>query len=199
MAPLERWMGEDGSLWLFGGYGFGISGSSYLGGMLNDLWKFDRTSDQWTWMAGSNQPNDRGAYGVQGVPDPANVPAGRQDALAFTDTDGNLLLFGGSRAAPLVYSQFDIETIYQQSNDLWKFDTTSNEWTWLKGSSQPKQRAVEGTPGIANPGNIPSARSESVGWTTPSDEIWLFSGEGELHDLWSAAKPKAQISDWTIY
>jgi hypothetical protein len=65
------WVDNDGFLWLFGGYGYAATG--FQSG-LNDLWKYDIASNEWTWVDGSNAGNQIGVYGTQGVPAPSNIP-----------------------------------------------------------------------------------------------------------------------------
>ena len=36
-------------------------------GYLNDLWKYDRTNNEWTWVSGSNTVNQAGIYGTKGT------------------------------------------------------------------------------------------------------------------------------------
>src|SRR5258706_520164 len=89
----SSWTDASGNLWLFGGFGLMSDGinSSYF----NELWKF--SSGQWIWVNGTNTtPNPPGTYGTRGTAAAANVPGGRVDALTWTDTSGNLWLFGGS-------------------------------------------------------------------------------------------------------
>src|SRR5262245_58506394 len=57
----------NGNFWIYGGVGPGI-------GSLNDLWKYDPVANEWTWMSGTNTPNDPGVFGVQGVSSPLNRP-----------------------------------------------------------------------------------------------------------------------------
>ena len=64
-------------------------------------------------MAGSKITNQNGVYGTMGVPDIANYPGGRACSVSWTDTDGNLWLFGGKG-----YDQLgDLGCL----NDLWRF------------------------------------------------------------------------------
>ena len=42
------WQDLSGNLWIFGGYGVASDGVNRL----NDLWKYDMASNQWTWMKG---------------------------------------------------------------------------------------------------------------------------------------------------
>jgi len=58
------WKDKQGNFWLFGGNGFSESSS----GLLNDLWKYNPASRQWTWMGGDNSTNTTGQYGILGLP-----------------------------------------------------------------------------------------------------------------------------------
>jgi hypothetical protein len=94
------WTDASGNFWLFGGFG----SSTTNAGNLNDLWKYN--AGQWTWVNGADVANQSGIYGTQGTAAPGNVPGSRSNAAGWTDSDGNLWLFGG--APPM--------------NDLWKYE-----------------------------------------------------------------------------
>jgi hypothetical protein len=74
--------------------GFDSAGSFDSEG-LNDLWRFDPATGAWTWIAGSETAGHGGVYGTPGTPSTTNVPGGRQEAASWTDSSGNLWLFGG--------------------------------------------------------------------------------------------------------
>jgi type IX secretion system substrate protein/galactose oxidase-like protein len=162
--PCE-WTDLNGNFWLFGG-----SHGVYNG----DLWKYVPVTNEWTWMKGSGIPNDPGNYGIQGIPSPSNNPPAKGYGIAsWTDTLGNLWMFGGGG------------TIIH--NDLWKYEIGTNEWTWMKGSNIASQTGVYGTQGIADTGNYPGFRWEAVAtWTDNSGDLWLFGGYsgGRFSDLW---------------
>ena len=142
------WTGANGDLWLYGGMG---NGSTNAQGYLNDLWRYNIASNQWTWMSGDNLPTPfpGGSYGTQGVAAPTNLPPCRREgSSAWTDKNGNLWLFGGESALAAA----DI------SNDLWKYDVTTNMWTWMHGSSTTGSPGNYGTKGVAAPTNDPPAR-----------------------------------------
>jgi len=190
------WTGNDGSLWLFGGYGRGVP---LQAGPLNDLWRYVPSTNQWAWMGGSSTPFQPGVYGQLGTPAPGNVPGGRDGAGAWVDKDGNLWLFGGD-GLPLA-GDGDL-------NDLWKFDPTTNEWAWMSGSNTCQVGnicnwpGVYGTLGLAATANTPGSRGWTVTWTNQDGTLWLFGGTGtdannvlgSLNDFW---KFDPAVSEWT--
>ena len=108
-TPLS-WTDNNGYLWMFGGDGYGATTS----GFLNDLWKYNPKSNQWTWISGSTESNAPGIYGTVGVSGPNNTPGARKDAIGWIDNSGNLWLFSG-----------DGNTAESSGylNDLWKYTT----------------------------------------------------------------------------
>ena len=103
------WIDNSGNLWLFGGQGYGSTGT--VNGDLNDLWEYSPATKEWTWVDGSNtgtQQGPSGVYGTLGVAAATNVPGGRDSAVSWTDSNGNFWLFGGESAESL--------------NDLWRND-----------------------------------------------------------------------------
>lgn len=58
-------------------------------------------------------PNARGTYGTQGTPASGNVPGARYTTSTWTDSSGNLWLFGGAG-----YSAAGTPV---DLNDLWIF------------------------------------------------------------------------------
>jgi hypothetical protein len=111
-----------------------------------------------------------------GVAAPSNVPGGRASAVGWIDSDGDLWLFGGG----------------DQFNDLWEFNRTTNEWTWMSGSDTGNASGIYGTLGAASANNVPGGRESSVSWIDSSGNLWLFGGlgydstgtVGYLNDLW---------------
>jgi len=179
------WTDSKGNFWLFGGYGYDSNGTLRN---LNDLWEFNPATSAWTWISGSTTVNHTngqpGVYGVLGVPASGNMPGGRTKAVSWTDTKGNLWLFGGYGS--------DSNDAIGDLNDLWVFDTSNGEWTWMAGG------AYGGRPGAFESwmtpaaGNYPGARQSATSWTDSDGNFWLYGGVGvdsagilgELDDLW---------------
>jgi N-acetylneuraminic acid mutarotase len=195
------WTDSSGNLWLFGGLGFASESAEEVGGLchgpdiLNDLWKYSPATSMWTWISGSNIFSQLGTYGTLGTAAPGNVPGARGDAVAWTDTTGNLWLFGGEGNDSNGTLCENGGGLACDLNDLWKYTPATNMWTWLGGSNLIAQPGRYGTQGVAAPSNIPGARWLAVGWTDAAGDFWLFGGEGfdsvgtgagvtDLNDLW---------------
>jgi N-acetylneuraminic acid mutarotase len=195
-ASAETWTDKSGNLWLFSGVGTDADGNS---GFLNDLWEFNPSTNEWAWMGGSSVAsycdftpegpgscfNIRGGmYGTLGTAASSNLPGARTGAVTWTDSSGNLWLFGGGG--------YDANGNKNSLNDLWAFSPATNEWTWMGGSSAPPGNSsaapgVYGTLGSPAAANIPGSRSGAAGWTDASGNLWLFAGEGPegfFNDLW---------------
>jgi hypothetical protein len=196
------WTDSHGNAWLFGGLGYDSNGTV---SQLNDLWAFDFSSGEWTWMAGSNVISQTfpssyaysgypGVYGTLGVPAAANAPGSRQSATSWTDSSGHLWLFGGFG--------FDSTGNVGNLNDLWELDLSTLEWTWVGGTNTVANESYpneidSGTPGIYfasgfSPANAPGGRNLSASAIDPNGNLWLFGGYGvdskgtasNLSDLW---------------
>jgi len=174
------WTDAAGDFWLFGGNGCDVTGNI---GLLNDLWKYNTSTNEWTWMKGSNLANQVGIYGSQGIYSATNIPGGRKGASSFKDGLGNLWVFGG-------YG-YDSFGSFGELNDLWTYDPSTNQWRWMKGAVSCFQVGVYGTQGTGNFANTPGARYRANCWTDGNGEFWLFGGLGYngssnsyLNDLW---------------
>jgi Secretion system C-terminal sorting domain/Galactose oxidase, central domain len=179
------WMDASGNFWIFGGLGYDVS----TGGYLNDLWEFNPTTGLWTWMSGSTLANQPGSYGTQGVALTSNVPPGRYIQSSGVDPSGSFWIFGGKNQNGFL-------------NDLWKYDSTTNEWTWVSGSSSMNNAGVYGTLGVASASNVPGSRFANL-WIDHLGNIWLFGGAGydaagnlgDMNDLWEFSA--STTGQWT--
>jgi hypothetical protein len=173
------WSDRMGNLWLFGGRGYDSTGAV---GLLNDLWSYSQTTQQWTWIGGSNTTNSIGIYGTLGSAAPGNVPGARTGAVSWTDGVGNLWLFGGEGYDSLGQSSGDPHA-GNQLNDLWMYSPTTQRWSWMSGSNTILATEVPGSQGVAAPGNVPGARSGGVSWSDSAGNLWMFGGATSLDTL----------------
>jgi N-acetylneuraminic acid mutarotase len=172
------WTTSSGDVWLFGGLGY--DESSTTEGSLSDLWVY--RAGQWAWMGGPKLINQKGVYGTQSIAAVGNIPGARFGAYNWTDTSGNLWLFGGCA--------YDSTGNNSVINDLWEY--SGGQWTWVGGSAVGNQRGIYGTQGAASANNTPGARQSGVAWVDAAGNAWIFGGNGpyapnaagNLNDLW---------------
>jgi hypothetical protein len=197
------WTDKYGNMFLFGGDGWELAGSSSPDGLdapMNDLWvcvRYDVDDCQWQ-LVGAYDPTVSGTStigaliiaGAQHEGDvtyPFTVPPARLGAATWTDSSGNFYMFGGKS----VGAQF--------LNDLWVYNTSNfngsnytikeGQWTLVTGSTTPDQK---GTYSGAAATLTPGSRVNPVTWTDASGNFWLFGGFGYdgsgtigyLNDLW---------------
>lgn len=174
------WVDGSGNFWVFGGYGSDSTGAS---GSLNDLWEFNPSSKEWTWVGGANTVSASGVYGTQGTAG-ANFPGARLNAVSAVNGSGNLWLFGGVG--------YDANGSSEDLNDFWQFNVSTKMWTWVAGSNQASQSGTYGMLGTTAAGNTPGGRNAPAAWTDVSGNFWVFGGlgfdasgtSGNLNDLW---------------
>ncbi len=186
------WVDADNNLWIFGGY----TGYSHYD-TYSDLWKYDQSTNIWTWMKGSNVLNDTaGVYGIKGVPNAANNPPSRGCYSKWKDSDGNFWLFGGMDFGYPSYSTLRL------FNDLWRFNPTTLEWTWMSGTNLVNDTGRAGTICVGDTLNVPRGRFENRAvWTRPCDNFVLFGGGTHfsllnlLGDFWNY---NVATNQWTM-
>lgn len=177
------WTDANGNLWQFGGEGYA---STPTFGWLNDLWKYNPATNQWTWVRGSNTVDQFGNYGTIGVAAPTNEPGAREFPMWWKDNNGNFWLFGGEG--------FDAVGSWGSLNDLWKYDPITNQWTWMKGDNTINQFGVYGPLAVPVPFGKPGSRRGGAAWTDSNNNLWLFGGNG-----YSAAGPPGYLDDLWKY
>lgn len=169
-----------------------------------EMWEFNPVTKEWAWISGQDSANVPPVYGTQGVASDTSNPSGREMAAAWTDAEGNLWLFSG-------YA-FDGQSS-NAPDDLWMYNTTNNQWTWVGGNSSASQPSVYGALGVPAAANWPDSRGvegASATWVDAQGNFWLFGGDsgnnsngGYLqNDLWvyhasPAATPTFNVSGGT--
>lgn len=165
-------------LWIYGG-------QQTNSGSLNDLWRYDKINNSWAFMSGSAiSATTLPVRGVIGVEDPSYNPGCRYAANGFVGKDGYLYLYGGIQALgatnPYVYS------------DMWRYNTKTNMWAWVSGSSTVTAGTPllpsYGTKLIQSPANTPGGRFSGVTYTDSAGNFWLYGGRrtttSYYADLW---------------
>jgi hypothetical protein len=189
------WTDRFGNLFLFGGTGFELSGGTPPDTHefpMNDMWVCVTFLDgcQWQLVGGYDTTNGAAIQAnaklelQPGSYSGTVFPGARLGVATWTDTAGNLWMFGGSDGGSFL-------------NDFWEYDTTAfngnnytaTEGTWVlvSGSGATDQAGVY-TGGTL----VPGARTNAVTWTDASGNFWLFGGSGAdslghlgyLNDLW---------------
>jgi Galactose oxidase, central domain len=205
--PGARWgaaycTDANGTVWMFGGQGYDSSGNV---GLLNDLWMY--SGGVWTWVgpSNSNLSQNDGVYGTLGTAATGNAPGGRQTAVLLADNQGNLWLFGGlgldSKGTQNPGNTGSLPSGSTPEgallNDLWEYNISSGEWTWVSGGGATglaNQVGVYGTQQVPATGFFPGSRWSSAGWSDANGNLWISGGwgyasalaqsTGFLNDIW---------------
>ena len=153
------WTDAAGNFYLFGGYGYAASGT--WAGNLNDTWKYDVATNQWTWLSGPNTVGTSGYSAGIGVVDENNSPGGSPSKIpVWKRSDGSIWLYGGG---------------------LWKFEAGN----WIQ--MQAYANLSYGIKGIFNATNSPGGRIFSSSWIDQDDNLILFGQKNnntKMRDLW---------------
>ena len=182
----SNWIDLDGNFWVFGG--------NTDSGTYSDMWKYDTQINMWTWEKGTGIPQAQPIYGVKGIPSAINNPGGRcYGTLTWTDTAGNLWLYGGDG--------FDSSGNFGVLGDLWRYHINTNEWTWMNGPNLSAAVIVDplnyGAPGVPSDTITPGWRDESnTNWIDDSNQLWLYGGDCAdygCNDMWLY---KIDLNEW---
>lgn len=164
------WTDASGNFWLYGGDGCATTFTGAPMSKLADLWMYNPTTNMWTWMKGPNTLDATGVYGTQNLQAPSNFPGGRFGSATWYET-GFLWLFGGTGYATT--------NTLGRLNDLWKYSTSSNQWTWVSGANTTDNIAVYGTFSVSATSNMPSSRSfPGFFKSNTAGKLILFGGQG---------------------
>jgi hypothetical protein len=175
--------------WRVGGEGYATNGNW---GELNDLWTFNPSTNQWAWEGGSNTvPSDGkgqpGVYGTLGSPAAANSPGGRVYASSWTDSSGNIWLFGGGG--------FDAYGNEGNLNDLWEFQplvlTPSFQ---VNGAAWQAGNAVSVTPDSTVNLKLLPLSGGTWSWTGPSG---FTSASSEIDNIPLSAGANTYTATYT--
>lgn len=112
---------------------------------LDTVWKYNPTSKQWMWAAGSNVPGASINWGTKGSFSATATPGARSAAaIAY---DGQYFWMAGGTLAGNYYM------------DLWAFNPSNNQWSWRAGCNVPNVVGNYGTKGSGDSATLPRSRS----------------------------------------
>lgn len=167
------WVDAAGALVLFGGEGRDGSGGCCS---LNDLWKFDTVSGEWTWLSGSSAVNGVATFGTAGVTDAANTPSGRFGSVSWRDGNGMAWLYGGTANNERGERYLSAE--------LWRYQeaataTSAAGWAWVSGAQGAHAAPVNNARCTPSLSTSPGSRTGAVAWLGADNSLWLFGGSVE--------------------
>ena len=179
------------------GCGGSLSGSTYTTGTISANCSVTASfAAAFTWVGGPKTGGSPSVNGTLGVAAISNYPGTRWGMAQWKDASGNIWAFGGwgANAAP---------NAAQDSNELWKYSSSTGKWTWVSGSQIGGAAGIYGSLGVAAPTNVPGARDSAVSWIDSSGNLWLFGGNGFdstgtnswLSDLWMYS-PSSGMWTW---
>lgn len=183
----SSWTDDNGDLWIFGGRGYGDDPTKAT--QLADLWRYHIATNEWTWMKGNG--DDFVHYGTKQVSAVSNTPGKRQEITAdWTDHSGGLWFYGGISNGVLKSDR----------NDMWRYDISTNLWTWMSGDTLLNVFPVQGTTGVFSPANTPGGRMSYCSWQDDDGMFWFFGGHNDFYgpdwcDLW---KYDPAINQWAF-
>ena len=163
----------NGGFFMYGGYGLGYNGGGKAVGVLEDLWYFDGTN--WTSLMDYVSVGRSAVYGTQGQSNSTNTPGSRVGA-ALWYKDGHLYLFGGCTSpfntTASIGPTFGGLTNMNGKSDLWRFDLSTNQWTWIDGATTSANFAIQSGTNYTNPPSTSSA-SYCIG---ANGDFYLYGG-----------------------
>lgn len=174
----------DAAVWSLNGKLYLYGGVAYLGG--EDMWMFDTSTRNWTFLKGSTSNGVLPVYGTKGIPAANVTPGSRTKALTWV-LNNKLYLFGGNGKL----GSFD---------DLWSYDPNTNLWTWLSGNVG-NINPVFGTQGVPAASNKPGWVEDAITWVH-NGKLYFYGGRGNqsgsvymLNDIWEY-DPGTQLWTW---
>ncbi|CAD5121932.1 unnamed protein product [Dimorphilus gyrociliatus] len=187
------WEGKDQCLYMFSGNSQdNIDRSRNLGiGLTNEMWKFCKVDEKWKNISNSRGHTGRSSIGEFGKESKLNFPGARKLAATWTDLNGSLWMFGGEGL-----DDEKNNILFKRDkllSDIWRFNATSNLWTFIGGFKEGERHALYGPKGKSSIEYLPGPRYAPTFWTY-DNKLYLYGGRGHnaknetaiLSDLWKA-------------
>jgi len=162
------WIDNDNdNLWFYGGLG---GGESFSDNYYNDLWRYNISNNEWTWIYGNATTNIPPNFGLKGISDILNNPGGRASYSAFKDQNNDLCFFGSGN------NFFNNNSFVVLLNDIWKYSINSNLWTWVNGDNIINGMGNYGSICNADINIAPRSRFENRASWSDSCGFWIYGG-----------------------
>jgi gliding motility-associated-like protein len=148
------WVDLNGDLWL-------LNADSFLGMCV--MWKYEIATNNWIWMGGGVPFN----YGTQGVSSSLNNPEMFYESpISWVQDDGSLWFLDGYNGGV-----------------MWKYDTNSNEWTWMSGVEDTGfgSPLVVGDLGEFNSSNQPGTTWVYPSWKSDDNKFYIFGPQANFN------------------
>jgi len=149
-TPLH-WIDNEGHFWLYGG-----------GSNRSDLWSYNPSTNEWTFFGSNSTP----VYNTKGVSSATTWPGGSgYGGAQWTDNNGDLWMYGSS-----------VVGAGALTNDLWKYNIASGQWTWMHGDADAVSGPVFGVQGVPDLSNTPGkTKAETTcSWVDNSNNLYMF-------------------------
>ncbi|MBK8847576.1 MAG: hypothetical protein IPO27_13950 [Bacteroidetes bacterium] len=136
----------------------------YSGNFLNDVWKYDITINQWTWISGTSIANNVGNYGTKNIPGTNNIlPCNSENSCSWVDSANNVWVFGGMNPSGVL-------------DAMWRYFPSTNMWAWESGTSNYYVPRNSGTKNIPAASNSPGGRFVQGCWNDDAANLYLYGG-----------------------
>ncbi|CAN5240965.1 hypothetical protein BH09BAC5_BH09BAC5_06500 [soil metagenome] len=175
------WKDENGNFWLYGGYDDQGFDHEY-----GDMWKYDPAINQWAWMAGSTVSFANNSFTLQNIPGNGSPGARMELKSVWTDKCGKFWAYGGQTIASFNWYCL---------NDMWMFDPTTNQFTWISGLNYPGAPGDYGSYQIPALTNYPDGLGGGSPFTDVNGNFWMFGGTaypdqwGSSNAMWKYERP----------
>ena len=157
-----HWSDSDYNLWLFGGCVFptiivGCTWCDYGTIGLNDLWKYNVTTNQWSQSNLVSQYTNYynfADYTYPQVCSPGDTlpPGTVYNTACWNRSCDNFVFYGG-------YEEDYDEQEYLLDTNLWNYNINTSKWTMMNK-------------GV----NFPANGANAIGWSDISGNLWMFGG-----------------------
>ncbi|MEO8086849.1 MAG: kelch repeat-containing protein [Bacteroidota bacterium] len=161
------WIDSQNQLWIYGGM-YSNTCCPY-----DRVLRYSISTNEWTWIRGSQFSQAPTVWGTMGIPAATNNPGGRSVYAHWEDQFGNFWFANGFAYA-----------------DTWRFNPFTSEWTWMSGSNVANYMGNYISYCDTGSGNYHSHTEENKAcYKDRNNQVWQFGGTSAVNndnfnDLW---------------